>query len=471
MRQKVNTPQEMSKKASSSLPGDRKSFPPIPLGDRSSTTSIIRERRPPTSNSRIRKRNPFSERQRNNFPDINDIFKSATASSANIGDNGFHDHQGNTFDDDEEGCCQFSDIEGSSVLNMSIGARAALNEHARYVEKFGIDGEKNVETESNDYDNSNSNDGRNSETCTKVLLDDQWERILDLSRVASSFGGSVSEGIPSPPNSTTINLHFDNCNTVKSRYEESSSSEVMTDVSQDFFNSSRVNLLITPERNKNRRTEMVMTRGTVGVDDTPPDGQLGSSFGDELEAFGYHNANDTEDSFIESSCSQQRGRNDSDIQGSSFNIGDISRISNNTIFDTNHSQGASFQNYHGQDTRLDFDNDKKYHDDGYALTAILGAGSPSRILNDSSFSSVPTAAAVTRLPSGSNVKQRSHSGSSVTRQSHLEKKCMSASRNPIMSTESASPEKSVHSSSSVQNAVSTFIAEARTFATEGIESL
>lgn len=470
----------MSKKATSSSLPDRKSFPPIPLGDRNScTSSSIRERRPPTSHSRIRKRNPFSERQRNNFPDINDIFKSTTASSANSdGDNGFHDHPTNIFDDYEEECCQFSDIEGSSVLNMSIGARAALNEHARHVAKFGIDGETNVETETNNNDNnnSNSNDGRNSETCTNASLDNQWERILDLSRVDSSFGGSVSEGILSPPNAMALHLHFDNCSAMKSRYEESSSSEVMTDVSHDFFNSSRVNLLITPERNKNRRTEMVMTRDTVGDDDTPPDGQSGLSFGEfggEPEAFGYHNENDAGDDFIESSYNQERGRNDSDLQGSSFNIGDISRISNNTVSDANHSPGASFHNYHGQDTSIDFRDDKNNHNDVYALTTILGAGSTSRILNDSSFSAVPTASAVAPISSSSNGKQRPRSGSSVTGISHFEEK--------LMPTESTSPEKSVHSSSTFQSAVSTFIAEARTFATqvasdveksiEGMESL
>ena len=486
MRQTVNTLLKMSKKATSSSLPDRKSFPPIPLGDRNgSTLSSNRDRRPPTPHSRIRKRNPFSERQRNNFPDINDIFKSTTASSTNSGgDNGFRDHPTNNMfdDDDEEEECPFSDIEGSSVLNMSIGARAALNEHARHVAKFGIDGETNVERETNDNNNgnSNSNDARNSETCTSALLDNQWERILDLSRVDSSFGGSVSEGIPSPPNATALNLDFDNCSGVKSRYEESSSSEVMTDVSHDFFNSSRVNLLITPERNKNRRTEMVMTRGTVGDDDTPPDGQLESSFGEfggEPEAFGYHNENenDTGEDFIESSYNEDRGKNCSDLQGSSFNIGDISRISNNTVSDANHSSlGASFHNYHGQDTSIDFRDDKNNHNDVYALTTILGAGSPSRILSDSSFSAVPTASAVARLSSGSNGTQIPRSGSSVTRISHFQERLV-----PTEST--SSPEKSVHSSSTFQSAVSTFIAEARTFATqiasdveksiEGMESL
>ena len=446
----------MSKKKSS-LP-ERKVFP-VPLGDRGETNSEIREHRLPRSDSRRRRRrNPFSDRCRNNFPDIDGVFKSTTPSSHGPinGDNGFYNLGGNTFDDeDEDGCCQHSDIDASSVLNMSIGARAALNEHARYVAKFGIDGEINVEM--GIHNNTNySSDETNSEACTNVLLDDQWERILDLSRVASSIGGSISEGIPSPPNSTTVNLYFESSSGEKSKFEESASIEVMTDVSCDFFNSSRVNLLITPERNKNYRTEMVITRERVGADDNPLSTQLGSSFDNESEIFGYQIENSEQENVLGVDFDRRQGQNDANLQGSSFNLGDISRITNNTFSDANFTLDASFQNDQKQDVSAG--GNKKDNDYGFGFTGIFGTASPSIILNDSSFFS-----------------------SSEKQEDRENQESISAANDRKMSTAGLSPEKSSNSSSSIKSVVSSFFAEACTFAKqvasdveksiEGIDSL
>ena len=102
---------------------------------------------------------------------------------------------------------------------------------------------------------------------TLINLDDQWEQVLDMSQVASSFGGSDSEEIPSP-GSKTSNSHLNNSSDERNISEDMSSIEVLTDASTDFFNSSRVNLLITPERNKDKRTEIIMTRNDVCVQDT-----------------------------------------------------------------------------------------------------------------------------------------------------------------------------------------------------------
>lgn len=439
----------MSKKATSSN-SERKAPPPIPLGDRGATNSLIHEQRVPRSGSR-RRRNPFSERRRNNFPDINDVFELKTTSSSGLNneENGFHEHHSSIFDDDEEEVyCQQSDIDGSSVLNMSIGARAALNEHARYVAKFGIDGEINVQAEISHA--SKSSDDINSETRTNLMLDEKWERLLDLSRVASSVGGSSCEGIPSPPTSAMMNLHIENSSSEKSRFEELSSMEIMTDVSHDFFNSSRVNLLVTPERNKNRINEMVITRDGFGVDDAPLDCTSGSyPFGRESGVLCYQNENQKSDSFIEPSQIHQRREHDSELQGSSLNLGDISRISNNTLSDANCTPDTSFHNYGSSSFTTNF--------------GTRSAGSPPQ------------------FSSGSNCKQRSSPGPSVVRQSHVEKDTIPALRNPIIATESESTEKNVNSSSSFQSAISTFIEEARTFARqvandveksmEGMESL
>ena len=69
-----------------------------------------------------RANNPFSERQRDNFPSLDAAFLK------------------NHSIEIESTCSQ-----GSSFLNISIGARAALTEHLRHVAKYGIDGEKNGE--------------------------------------------------------------------------------------------------------------------------------------------------------------------------------------------------------------------------------------------------------------------------------------------------------------------------------------
>jgi len=446
----------MSKRAASTT-SDTRTFPPIPLGKRNSDASTNRERRFPANFSRIRKRNPFSANVRNNFPDIDEMFKSMTVSSSdmNDGDSLIREHLKKCGDDDaDEIFCQNSDVDESSVLNMSIGARAALNEHARYIAKFGIDGEINIEMEPNNSSSSNS-DETNSEVRRNKILDDQWERLLDESRADSEILGSSSEDIPPPPNSTIISFQPDSYSLEKSNYEESSI-EVMTDVSYDFFNSSRVNLLVTPERNRNRPTEMVMTRDKLDFDDSPSDGQIS-----------YHNENDDENNFG-GKIHQEIGRNELDLHCSFDNIGDISRISNNTHSDTTRLPDASFESYRRHcDKRTD----------GDISTTMFGLESPSMILNDSSFLSGPNS----NFELGNNGKSVSYSGSPSTCQSRLDRENFSDAKNRATPGESESSEKSVHSSSSIQSAVSNFITEAYTFtkqivnnvekSIEGMESL
>lgn len=422
----------MSEKAEASL-RERRSIP-TPLADRNSnaSNSFSEHRIPRPDSKRRRRRNPFSDRERNNFPDIDEMFQSMKVSSAGLvgGDNSY---DGKPFDEEAEddGCCQQSDIDDSSFLRMSIGARAALNEHARFIAKHGIDGEiTSGETE--------LNNSAISEAGTNVLLDNQWEKILDLSRVASSVGGSVSEGIPSPPNLTTINLYFEGSSGEKSTIEESTSIEVMTDVSFDYFNSSRVNMLITPERNRNRQAEIVLTRDGVGADDSPQNGQQGVLSGSEQENLGRQNENEIEDSFLRLSLGNLLYANNKDVQGSSFNLGDISRISNNTVSDANYNLDASFQKEGQRDLRIGVDENRQNDDNGFGFADVFGIESPSIIINDSSFLSTP----------GGNEK---HNASP-------------SSKDPILSIEDASAQKSIQTSSSVQSLVSTFITEACNFA-------
>ena len=430
----------MSENAESSLP-ERRSIP-VPLGDRNSNASNHdnENRIPrPDSKRRRRRRNPFSDGQRNNFPDIDEMFGSMKASSPSA--NVSAEADANPFDevDDDE----HSDIDGSSFLRMSIGARAALNEHARYIAKYGIDGETNHGEAG--Y-NNNSIDETTSEACTNVSLDNQWEKVLDLSRVASSIGGSV-EGIPTPPKQGIINLYFESSSGEKSSLEESI--EVMTDVSFDFFNSSRVNMLITPERNRNRRAEIVITRDGLAADESLQSHPVGFPSGGEQESF-CQNENEIQDSFLRLNLGSPQYSNSNDVQATSFNLGDISRISNNSFSEANYPLDGT------RGWRVDVDENPQNDDNGLGFASLFGMESPSIILNDSSFLST----------SGSKVQQKSSP----------------TSKDPILSIEGSSAQKSAQSSSSIQSVVSTFITEACNYAeqvaldleksvVEGMESL
>jgi hypothetical protein len=259
-------------------------------GDAPSTTASSLSHLPPSSsrdvplsaannNNNMSPRNPFYERERNNFPDFEIALKPGSPSS----------YYANTFDDDDEADDddqrQHSSVcsgGNSSILNMSIGARAALNEHLRHIAKHGIDGESgNSGNNHDDDDNLGNAESPPPSDSHNNPLDEHWENLLDISNRVNSSGeaGSFAGGalaaaaaaatIPSPFGDSSPLNHL--------MYAASSEAdgdgiEVMTDVSHDYFNSSRVKLLATPERNLHRRLDMVVTR-----DDEPVDAP---SFGD-----------------------------------------------------------------------------------------------------------------------------------------------------------------------------------------------
>jgi hypothetical protein len=119
----------------------------------------------------------------------------------------------------------------ASSMNMSIGARAAMNEHLRCINKYGLD----VSTTQDVTPQHATNP-----------LDEEWDRLV--------------EGRDSPHDSNIISLEDTvlNDTTIGEGYE---SIEVMTSVSIDYFNTSRVNLLRTPTKNRSRRFNAVSTRG------------------------------------------------------------------------------------------------------------------------------------------------------------------------------------------------------------------
>ena len=87
---------------------------------------------PPLNSKSYRRANPFAEKCRNNFPSLDNAFSSPTKGDSS---------GSNSSSDDFQSVCS----QGSSFLNMSIGAMAALTDHMRQVIKYGIDGEKTAE--------------------------------------------------------------------------------------------------------------------------------------------------------------------------------------------------------------------------------------------------------------------------------------------------------------------------------------
>ena len=179
--------------------------------------------RPVTSHSEI-VRNPFIQRYRDNFPGLDRA----------LGLDDDHDHRraqheqhGSFYDDrvspDQSICShQTSSSLQNSSLNMSIGARAALNEHLRQVALHGIDGQQSPTDTSLSFE--------------RLPQDEVWDRLMD---------GNLS--ITSTSSPTLI----DRLQAVVSISEDGEETvEVVADTSSDFFNSSRIWQLSTPEKNK-----------------------------------------------------------------------------------------------------------------------------------------------------------------------------------------------------------------------------
>lgn len=283
-------------------------------------------------------RNPFYVREggRNNFPDL-DLALRRELSPTNH-PLGRCDHVVN--DDDE-----VEDDEGSSILNMSIGARASLNEHLRYVERFGIDGEK-ASSSSTILNSTGTQDGETITDSATQILDDHWESLLNSSRIDSS---SSVIGVTRP-------LHLSRHDNPMVDYPglaTEDSIEVLADTSLDFFNSSRVKLLATPERQKNRRLDMVMTRegvygGGVSFDNSLYGSDAGSSYCCLATKYVRDQHSQCSDHYrgtlseIAVNTTRDDDRNSS---FQSFNVAELSRISN-TCSDVHRTPDTSFQHTH-----------------------------------------------------------------------------------------------------------------------------
>jgi hypothetical protein len=325
------------------------------------------------------RRNPFyvARGDRNNFPDL----ECALQPEPPPYDSSIQSHR-EVLDEDDD--------EGSSILNMSIGARASLNEHLRHVERFGIDGEKVIGS-------SNVRVGRQEDLFTETdsdILDDHWNNLLNSSRLDSS--SSVTGVTASSPLS-----RLDNILHPHPAVASEESIEVLADTSQDFFNSSRIHLLATPDRNQNRRLDMVTTRDEVRGEDALFDNSLCDSDANSTECYLTRYA---KEQHINQSTAQGGRLWDSGLDTSreadrnssfqSLNPVELSRISN-ACSEVNQTPDTSFRD--GALTT----------DDGF-LDPIIGGGySPARNV-DSSFHSTPTKREVKGKGFGS--VNRKHSG-------------------------------------------------------------
>lgn len=150
--------------------------------------------------------NPFAAGRDGNFPSFDDAIVVADQSS--------------------------SICSHSSSMNLSIGARASLQEHLRHVAKYGLDESQVAEPEA-----------------PTNPLDQQWEQLVEAASAHNLSNSTASSEI-----------------ILSSMEAGEESVEVMTDLSVDYFNSSRALLLRTPEKNATR-VQSVTLRGGDAFED------------------------------------------------------------------------------------------------------------------------------------------------------------------------------------------------------------
>ncbi|GAX20943.1 hypothetical protein FisN_1Lu397 [Fistulifera solaris] len=159
-----------------------------------------------------------------------------------------------SFDDKETGdndSSVFSDAS-TNMLNLSIDARAALDEHLRHVAKFGID--------DSHYENDNKQDF-SFESYQKDPRDALWQRLVD-----PNYSNNTTKDATHLLSHDLMRL-ISKASFAQSVVGHSQDVETVNDQSSDYFNSSRVYLLKTPERNRSQRSNAVTCRNDEDVAD------------------------------------------------------------------------------------------------------------------------------------------------------------------------------------------------------------
>jgi hypothetical protein len=141
----------------------------------------------------------------------------------------------------------------TNMLNLSIDARAALDEHLRHVAKFGIDDSHYCFEKDHKQDCS-------FESYQKDPRDALWQRLVDPNFSHSTIKDAthlLSHDLLTLISKTSI----------AQSAGQNQDNEPVSDQSSDYFNSSRVYLLKTPERNRSQQTNTVSCRNDGdGVD-------------------------------------------------------------------------------------------------------------------------------------------------------------------------------------------------------------
>jgi len=215
---------------------------PLPTTTRAPTSNK------PTSSGIGNQKNPFYGGGHDNFPSLERA----------LGTPGGHQHK----------CCEHGSSCGSRTdsLDLSIDARAALHEHLRQVNKFGMDGEFAEQR-------GTSNGEVPPTALPSNTLDEEWENILQGNSV--DFHHSLNDS--SLP--TFDRLQVLNANTTENDIEVAvvEMTCIEADVDDDYFNSSKVWQLMTPEKNRGRNPRAVTNRNQdVSYDDDYDDDEQNS---------------------------------------------------------------------------------------------------------------------------------------------------------------------------------------------------
>jgi hypothetical protein len=157
---------------------------------------------------RRQQRNPFGDR--NNFPSLDRAFAFDATDVPN------------SKSTPNTSICSHA----TNSLDMSIGARASLTEHWRHVAKYGVDGEEQEVVDPG------------------TTPDVMWNQLLDTSSGVDISCASHADATPIALNAV-MSMSADGIEAVEVSFAAD------TSCYSDYFNSSKVLLLATPEKNKN----------------------------------------------------------------------------------------------------------------------------------------------------------------------------------------------------------------------------
>ena len=163
------------------------------------------------------------------------------------------------------------DDNGNGCLDddMSIGARAALQDHLRQVAKYGVEGKSNHDNEQ--QENHDPNNSMSNMSPQDIL----WNQLLDDSIPPSSQQQTLVKPKQQSPqqlqqqlqisirhNDTTSNGHHPSDDSIDDDYVDEAIEVSLINTSccySDYFNTSKVLLLATPEKNKTQRPPFRIT--------------------------------------------------------------------------------------------------------------------------------------------------------------------------------------------------------------------